>query len=82
MGRPKLYLPSKEQREIIAWMGGGLVIAIGGLWTLFVYFYPSDNISNAPTAGTSATAGGIVIGGNATNSRVSTQSTQQKDRQP
>jgi hypothetical protein len=66
----KSLIDSKEKRERLAFLGGGLVVIIGGLWAAFVYFYPpkSDGVSSGTNV--SATSGGVAVGGNVTNSTV------------
>jgi hypothetical protein len=62
----------KSNREIISWLGGGAIIAIGGLWALFVYVFPPKppEDRDKPRLAIEATNGGIAIGGNVTNSNV------------
>jgi hypothetical protein len=32
------FLQDPQNRDVLAWLGGGLVIGIGGLWAAFKYF--------------------------------------------
>lgn len=38
MSRIWVFLKRKGNREILAWLGGGAIVVIGGLWSAFVYF--------------------------------------------
>ena len=68
----KSLIDSKEKRERLAFLGGGLVVIIGGLWGAFVYLYPpkSDRVSGGTTV--SATSGGVAVGGSITDSTLTT----------
>ena len=39
-GRILVFPRSKKNREILGWLGGGIVVVIAGLWAAFVYFFP------------------------------------------
>lgn len=67
-----LFIPSKEKREIITWIGGGILLLVSGIWAVFLYFYPTNKNSNSPASSINASAGGIAIGGNITNSNINT----------
>lgn len=32
------FLRKRSNREILGWVGGGIVVVIAGIWTAFVYF--------------------------------------------
>ena len=66
----KSFLDSNEKRERLAFLGGGLVVVIAGLWTAFVYFYPPKSAVVSSGTNVSATSGGVAVGGNVTNSTV------------
>ena len=53
---------SKGNRERLAWLGGGGVVVIAGLWTAFVYFFPPKKDSSAETQ-INATCGSVGIAG-------------------
>ena len=42
------FLGSKKNREIIGWLGGGIVVVIAGLWAAFVYFFPLKKDGDGP----------------------------------
>lgn len=43
------FLQGKRNREILAWLGGGAVIMIGGIWAAFVYLFPPGGSDNPPS---------------------------------
>jgi hypothetical protein len=56
----------KNNQATLTWLGGGVAIAAGGLWTAFVYFFPPQSASKsapAPVA-VEANCGGVAVGGN------------------
>jgi hypothetical protein len=59
-----LFLQNKKNREVMGWLGAGLAVVIGGLWTAFLYFSapnkpsPSGSTVRA-TCGSVATGGGV-----------------------
>ena len=34
------FLRDKRNQQVLGWFGGGLVVAVTGLWVAFVYFFP------------------------------------------
>jgi hypothetical protein len=34
------FLTDPANRAVLAWLGGGLVVVLGGAWTAFTYFRP------------------------------------------
>jgi hypothetical protein len=81
------FLRERPNREVIAWIGGGLVVLAAGLWTVFVYIFPPKHEDGAPSTA-QANCGGVAIGGNvsgttitagsATNSDCSNEQTQKR----
>src|SRR5262245_17831122 len=35
------FLRDKRNQQVLSWLGGGLVVAVTGLWVAFVYFFPA-----------------------------------------
>lgn len=40
MGRFTSWIVEKERRDILAFLGGGVVVVAGAVWTTFTYFSP------------------------------------------
>lgn len=59
------FLSSKDNREILAWLGGGAVVVAGGLWAAIVYFYPPGKGEGGGGTKIEASCGSVGIGGNA-----------------
>jgi hypothetical protein len=66
------FLRNKSNREIIGWIGGGLVVVCGALWAVFVFFYTPTRSGPSPAAPATVQAdcGGVAIGGNVEGSTV------------
>jgi hypothetical protein len=73
------FLRQKRNREILGWIGGGLVVAAVGLWTVIVYVFPPSSKSSASGATTSANCGGVAVGGNVSGSIVTAGNTTGSD---
>ncbi len=56
------FLGLEKNRKILAWIGGGLVVAIGGLWTALVHFSDTPK-TPASTPSVQASCGNVVSGG-------------------
>jgi hypothetical protein len=64
------FVPTKTNREIISWLGGGAVIIVGGAWTLFTYLH-DDKKLGAPMAAVGTSSGSIIAPGGTFNGPVS-----------
>jgi hypothetical protein len=63
------FLGLKKNREILAWVGGGLAVIITGLWTAFVYFADAPK-TTVSTPSVEASCGSVGIGGNVNGSTI------------
>jgi tetratricopeptide (TPR) repeat protein len=55
------WLRNEENRKILSWLGGGIVVIVGDLWTAYTYFHKPSEISS-PTP-VPITVGDIHSGG-------------------
>jgi TIR domain len=81
------FLRDKDNQQVLGWLGGGLVVAVTGLWAAFVYFSPPGKSPEAkslePTpASIQANCGAIAIGGNVTGATITTGGTTNTDCAP
>jgi hypothetical protein len=61
------FLRDKRNQQVLGWLGGGLVVAVTGLWAAFVYFFPPVKSPEAkPPFSAQANCGGVAFGGNVT----------------
>jgi len=79
------FLRDKSNQQVLGWLGGGLVVAVTGLWAAFVYLYPPakppEAKSSAPIS-VQADCSAIAIGGNVTGATITTGGTANADCAP
>jgi len=63
------FLQNKKNREVLGWVGAGLAVVIGGLWTAFVYFSPPNKPASG-SANVEANCGSVATGGSVTGSKI------------
>jgi hypothetical protein len=68
------FLGLKKNREILAWIGGGLAAIIAGVWTGFVYFSDTPK-AGASTPAVQASCGGVASGGGMFGNTITTSNT-------
>jgi hypothetical protein len=80
------FLRDKSNQQVLGWLGGGLVVAVTGLWAAFVYFFPPGKSpeakSSAPAVSVQADCSGIAIGGNVTGATITAGGTTSSDCAP
>jgi hypothetical protein len=66
------FLRNKSNREVLGWIGGGLVVVCGAAWAVFVFLYTPTKSSPTPAAPATVQAdcGGVAIGGDVAGSTV------------
>jgi len=62
------FLQNKKNREVLGWVGGGLAVVIGGLWTAFVYFSKPD--TKTAGSGPQASCGSVAAAGSLWGSKI------------
>jgi len=60
------FVQNSKNREILSWLGGGLVVVIAGFWAAIVYFFPAHKPPEPRAGDINASCGSVAIGGNAT----------------
>ena len=64
------FLKQKSNREILGWIGGGVVVVATGLWAALIYFLPAQ--TRAPHgAAVEANCASVAIGGNVSGATIS-----------
>jgi hypothetical protein len=66
------FLRDESNRAILVLIGGGLTVAAGGLWAVFVHFSPTPDANPPPVH---AKEGSVAVGGNVSNSTIMTGGT-------
>jgi hypothetical protein len=64
------FIRLKGNRERLAWLGGGAVVVVTGLWTAFVYLFPLKTEPAIGETKLTASCGSVAIGGNVTDATI------------
>ena len=69
------FLRDKRNQQVLSWLGGGLVVAVTGLWVAFVYFFPAPKSPETKSAepmppSVQADCGGVAIVGPVTGATI------------
>ena len=57
------WLSESKNQKTLAWLGGGVIIVVGGVWQAYVHFSDSPAEDKPPISNVSASNGGIASGG-------------------
>jgi hypothetical protein len=76
------FIRQKRNREVLGWLGGGLVIAATGLWAVIAFFFPAQKPSERGAASVQADCGGVAIGGNVNGATITGGGTTSSDCSP
>jgi hypothetical protein len=57
------FLTDPAHRELLAWLGGGLAVLLGGAWAVFTYLRPSPTAKEAESKSAAVTANRGVAAG-------------------
>jgi hypothetical protein len=64
------FIRQKRNRDVLGWLGGGLVVAATGLWAAIVYFLPPQKPSEPRPPNVRADCGSVAIGGSVTGTTI------------
>jgi hypothetical protein len=65
------WLQDPANRDVITWIGGGLVVVVGGVWAVVKYFARSGGDGGAAPS-VRADRGGVAAGRDISNSQINT----------
>lgn len=54
------FLKDPANRAVLGWIGGGIVVVVGGLWAAFQFYYKKDEGGSKPSV--TAKNEGVAIG--------------------
>jgi hypothetical protein len=69
------FLGAKRNREVLGWIGAGLVVLASGAWAVTVYLFPARDVREKKPNEVVARCGGVAVGGSVTASTVTAGST-------
>jgi hypothetical protein len=64
------FLLDENNRAILAWLGSGLVVVVGALWTVFKFVFRRPTVKPEPAPTILATHGSIVAGRDIRDSKI------------
>lgn len=70
MSRLWEFLRQQQNRQVLGWLGGGLVVVATGAWAAFVYFVPAQKPSEPRPANVEASCGGVAVGGSVSGTTI------------
>lgn len=82
MGRFWEFLKQEQNRQVLGWLGGGLVVAATGAWAAFVYFVPAHKAAEPQPANVEASCGGVAVGGNVSGATITAAGPRGSDCSP
>jgi hypothetical protein len=81
MGELWSFIGQKKNREILAWIGGGVTMIIAGLWTVVVY-YSTPYKTTASKPAVEATDNSIAAGRDAIGNTIKRGDSQAPEQKP
>ena len=73
------FICEKPNREVLGWLGGGLVVVAMGIWAAVVYFFPPQKPAELRPANVQADCSGVAIGGSVTGTTITGGATTSSD---
>jgi hypothetical protein len=69
------FVQDLHNQAVLSWVGGGLVVVVGGLWTAFKFFAQKDKLRTEPPPTVSASNGGVAAGRDIRNTKINARRT-------
>jgi hypothetical protein len=66
------FLLDENNRAVLAWIGGGVVVVAGGVWAVVKFILAKRTQKSRPAPSVTATHGGVAAGGNISDSKIDT----------
>ncbi len=73
------WLRDPANQQTLGWIGGGLVVVIGGVWAVVKFFAKKEGDGPRPPS-VKADRGGVAIGGSNVNSPIATNADKESSR--
>jgi len=64
------FIRSKSNRDRLAWLGGGSVVVIAGIWAAIVYFFPPQPGPGRDRTQINASCGSVAISGKVSGTKI------------
>jgi hypothetical protein len=66
------FLADPTNRTVLGWIGGGIVVVVGGIWAVVKFLVTRRREESAPTTRVTGTQGGVAAGRDIRNSKIDT----------
>ena len=73
------WLRDPANQQTLGWIGGGLVVVIGGVWAVVKFFAKKEG-DGGPPPSVRADRGGVAAGGSISNSPINTNSDKENSK--
>jgi hypothetical protein len=67
------FLQDENNRVVLAWMGGGIVVVAGGIWAVLKFILSKQKKESARAPTVSASQGGVAAGRDIRNTEIDTR---------
>jgi len=67
------FLQDENNRDVLTWIGGGIVVVVGAVWTVLKFVLSKRRGESAPAPTMTATRGGIAAGRDIRNTKLDTR---------
>jgi hypothetical protein len=67
------FLQNENNRAVLAWAGGGIVVVIGALWSVLKFILSRREKNQTPPPTVSASHGGVSAGRDISGSKIDTR---------
>jgi hypothetical protein len=64
------FLQDETNRAILGWVGGGIIVVVGALWTAFKFYAKNEDEKSMPSLIVTADRGGLAAGGDIRNNTI------------
>jgi hypothetical protein len=67
------FVQDPGSRAVLSWIGGGIVVVIGGIWAAFKFFASKEKPKAQPGPTVSARNGGVAAGRDIRDTKINTR---------
>jgi hypothetical protein len=66
------FLRDHANRDVLAWIGGGLIVVVGGVWAVVKFIVTNRKPARSAPRNVSADRGGVASGGDMSANKITT----------
>jgi hypothetical protein len=76
------FLQDPVNRAVFSWIGGGIVVFVGGIWGIFKFLVSKRRLNVEKASIVSAGIGGMAAGRDISNSTIAISNAAKRERRP